>query len=230
MKIENISKSFGAASVLENFSLDVKKNSIVCLTGPSGCGKTTLLNIIAGLEKQDCGCVETEGELKISYLFQEPRLLNNLTVLENVSVPLKGDCEKAVEMLGLVGLSDFLDKHPSQLSGGQRQRVAIARAFSFPSSVILMDEPFQSLDIKMKNALVRSFLDIWEHNRKTVLWVTHDITEACLAADKIVCLSSNPMKIEKIFSIREKRSARTGDSIASVSASVYNLLVDGKSK
>lgn len=225
MNIENISKSFGNNVVLKDFSLDVKTNSIVCLAGPSGCGKTTLLNIIAGFVKQDSGTVETDGDQKISYLFQEPRLLDNLTVLKNISVPLRGDKDKAKQILDLVGLSDCLDKYPHQLSGGQKQRVAIARAFSFPTSIILMDEPFQSLDIKMKNNLVRSFLDIWQNNKKTVLWVTHDITEACFAADKIVCLSSRPMKIEKVFSIREKRDTRTNESIANVCASVYRTMV-----
>lgn len=225
MNIDNLSKSFGKTIVFENFSLSVKKDSIVCLTGPSGCGKTTLLNIIAGLEKQDGGSIEIEGDKRISYLFQEPRLLDNLTVLKNVSVPLRGNKTKAKQMLELVGLSDCIDKYPSQLSGGQRQRVAIARAFCFPSSLILMDEPFQNLDVKMKNNLVKVFLDIWQQNKKTVLWVTHDITEACFAADKIICLSSKPMKIEKSFSIREKRSERTTESIAAVSASVYKTLV-----
>ena len=225
MKINNLSKSFTDNQVISDFSLDVKKNSIVCLIGPSGCGKTTLLNIIAGLVKQDSGTVEIDGEKRISYLFQEPRLLNNLTVLDNVAVPLKGDRKKAAEILATAGLSDSLNKYPSELSGGMRQRVAIARAFSFPSSIILMDEPFQSLDIKIKNTLVDNFLKVWEENKKTVLWVTHDITEACLAADKIICLSSNPMKIVKTYNVKEKREVRTSQSVAEIGASVFKTLV-----
>lgn len=225
MKIDNINKTFGDTSVISGFSLDVKKNSIVCLIGPSGCGKTTLLNIVAGLENQDCGTVEMDGDNRISYLFQEPRLLNNLTVLENISVPLKGDKKKAEQILETVGLSDSLNKYPSELSGGMRQRVAIARAFSFPSSVILMDEPFQSLDVKIKNNLIQNFLELWKENKKTVIWVTHDIAEACLVADKIVCLSSHPMKIVKTFNIKEKRENRTIESVAEIQASVFRILV-----
>lgn len=226
MKIKNLSIGFSEIPVLENFSLDVKNNSIVCITGPSGCGKTTLLNIIASLIKADDGLIDFEGQTQISYLFQEPRLLKDVNVLKNVSLTINNNKELAKSFLEKVGLGDCLRKYPAQLSGGQRQRVAIARAFAFPSEIILMDEPFQSLDVKMRNTLIGEFLSMWEENKKTVIWVTHDITEACLAADKIVCVSQKPMNIKATFNIKMARKNRTSENIALISAKIYSALTD----
>ena len=228
MRIENLCKAYGQNVVLDDFSLNLKENTITCITGESGCGKTTLLNLIAGIVKPDAGSVQL-GPRAVSYLFQEPRLLPWRTVLENVAIPLKGDEQKAREFLELVGLKDALDKYPAQLSGGMSQRVAMARAFSFPSDVILMDEPFQSLDIKLRSNLLKAFLELWEENKKTVLWVTHDITEACLAADLVLCVASSPtsgpMQIVDSFEIKIARSERTAESMAQLQAKIYQTLI-----
>ncbi len=222
MIVKDISLSFENRTVLDNFSFDFPDNKITCILGASGCGKTTLLNVIAGLLTPNCGVFESEH--KVSYLFQEPRLLPWKTVLENVSIVLNGNVEKAKESLSGVGLSDYLFSYPSELSGGMKQRVAIARAFSYPSEIILMDEPFQSLDVRLRNKLAKEFVKVWEKERKTVLWVTHDITEACLAADKILIVNSNPMHKVTEFDISLERSTRNTKNCAEYYSRIYDAL------
>ncbi len=224
MTINNLCKSYGDKVVLKDFSLDIEPGTIMCITGESGCGKTTLLNLIAGIIKPDSGSIDI-GQNTVSYLFQEPRLLPWRTALENVAIALKGDKQMAKEALEMVNLGDSLDKYPSELSGGMKQRVAMARAFSYSSSLILMDEPFQNLDVKLKNTLLYQFLKLWNQEKKTVLWVTHDITEACLVADLVVCVSSNPMKINRTFSIELARNQRTAQNMAQLQAQIYQALV-----
>ncbi len=224
MTIKNLCKFYEDKVVLKDFSLDIEPGTIVCITGESGCGKTTLLNLIAGIIKLNSGSIDI-GQNTVSYLFQEPRLLPWRTALENVAIALKGDKQMAKEALEMVNLGDSLDKYPSELSGGMKQRVAMARAFSYSSSLILMDEPFQNLDVKLKNTLLYQFLKLWNQEKKTVLWVTHDITEACLAADLVVCVSSNPMKINRTFSIELARNQRTAQNMAQLQAQIYQALV-----
>lgn len=227
MRIEAISKTFSDKTVIDSFSLSVAPGTITCISGPSGCGKTTLLNIVAGLESPESGTVTrtTEESGSVSYLFQEPRLLPWKTALENVSIVLGGNEAEAARYLELVGLKDHMDKYPSELSGGMRQRVAMARAFAYPSGVLLMDEPFQNLDTALRSSLLKTFLELWSKSRKTVLWVTHDITEACLAADDIVCVSSSPMRISRSFHVDIDRSERTAENTAALSAQIYETLV-----
>ncbi len=224
--IKDLCKAFGAKEVLKDFSLQIKPGTINCLTGVSGCGKTTLLNLIAGVVKPDSGRIEREG--KVSYLFQEPRLLPWRTVLENVAIALK-DETKAKQVLQMVGLEDSLKLYPEQLSGGMKQRVALARAFAYPSKLLLMDEPFQNLDVKLKNNLLKQFLTLWEMDQKTVLWVTHDITEACLVADNIFCVTKEqancPMQLVESYEIKIARSERTAENMAQLQAKIYNTLV-----
>ena len=226
MQIEKLCKTYGKNVVLENFSLNLKENTITCITGESGCGKTTLLNLIAGIIRPDAGSVQLGSE-KVSYLFQEPRLLPWRTVLENVAIPLKNDTQKAKKFLELVGLKDVLNKYPNELSGGMSQRVAMARAFSFPSEILLMDEPFQNLDVKLRSSLLEAFLKLWEENQKTVLWVTHDITEACLAADLVLCMASvsGPMQLVDSYEIKIARSERTAENMAQLQAKIYQSLI-----
>ncbi len=222
MLIKNLSKAYEDKVVLKDFTLEVEDRTITCIMGESGCGKTTLLNMIA----------QSMGQTAVSYLFQEPRLLPWRTVLENVAIPLKGDTEKARRFLDLVGLSEALDKYPAQLSGGMSQRVAMARAFSYPAKLVLMDEPFQNLDVKLKDNLLRAFLDLWDKDpagHKTVLWVTHNITEACLAADKVLCMAPSPLKVTDSYEIKIARSERTAESMAQLQARIYNSLVNAVS-
>ncbi len=222
MRFLNISKRYGENQVFDNFSIEVSPSTILSVVGPSGEGKTTLLQMAAGLLSPDEGMIEKEvGEQgSISYLFQEPRLLPASTVYENVELSLRSFCkekhereERALHYLDLVGLQDSLSLYPYQLSGGMRQRVAIARAFAHQCDLMLLDEPFQSLDIKLKYALVTSFIKLWEESPKTTLFVTHDPKEAILLGDAVCCLG-NPKQPLLYQTIDIPRKARNiGDAL-----------------
>lgn len=212
--------------VLRQFSLAVPSGTITALVGPSGCGKTTLLRLIGELEKPDQGSIEkSASELgPISYLFQEPRLLPWHTVHANVELVLRPFIENhadrlrcSMEFIEMVGLADYAKFKPEQLSGGMRQRVAIARAFAYPGRMMLLDEPFQSLDSELRWSLVSAFLKLWEAEKRTTVYVTHDVQEAVLMADQVIRLSARPMRILETHAItvpRDRRSLGTPDFIA----------------
>lgn len=200
VQIKNLHKSYDNHKVLNNLSMDFAKNKITVITGPSGCGKTTLLNIISRIEKEDSGEVILNNK-DISYIFQEDRLIPNLTVYENIAFVLKSKMHKE-EMeniidryLDMVKLTECKDKLPSKLSGGMKRRVAIARAFAYKSDLLLMDEPFKGLDDKLKSEIIEYFLKIYQKDKRTIILVTHDMKEAELLGDVIYSFSSN--QIEK---------------------------------
>jgi NitT/TauT family transport system ATP-binding protein len=201
LKLENINKSYVDRKILDQFTLEFHPGSITCLFGPSGCGKTTILNLIGGIIPPDNGKIIGLAEERISYIFQETRILPWETVLGNVLFPLKdklpeGQAIKtARKFIELVGLEKEEKFYPSQLSGGMKQRVSIARAFAFPGTLILMDEAFQSLDNNLKYNILDSFLKIWKEDRRTVIFVTHDIEEAIRLGEEIVFLNQNPLRI-----------------------------------
>ncbi len=183
IEIKNLTKKYGATEVYSNFNLALEKGKITCILGESGSGKTTLLNCIAGLTEY-CGEIPA---VKCSYVFQSPRLVPNLTVKQNLTL-VCADEEKVLTMLERVRLQDKKNAYPKTLSGGQAQRVAIARAFLYESEILLMDEPFSSLDLKLKNEMHGLFLQIWRQDKRTVLFVTHDADEAVSLADRLVVL------------------------------------------
>lgn len=189
MKLRNLYKSYGEQEVFKDFSLDIRDGEILCVLGESGGGKTTLLNILAGLLPCEKGEVETAKD--ISYIFQEHRLLPNLTIRENLAY-VGGDKDKIEELLRDTELLKVADKRPPMLSGGEKQRVAIARAFCVPFSLLLMDEPFSSLDTGLKLRLITVFANLWEtsqkNEKKTAVFVTHDLEEALMISDRIVVL------------------------------------------
>jgi NitT/TauT family transport system ATP-binding protein len=203
IKVGHIAKNFGSLKVFDDFSLEFPEKQITAILGPSGCGKTTLLNILAGLVKIDQGKVTTTNN--VSYLFQEPRLLPWLTIRQNIALVLKDKMsvqeidERVFENLHATGLTDFGDYYPAQLSGGMRQRAAMARAFSYDAPLLLMDEPFKSLDIKTRFQLIADFLELWRKQPRTVVIVTHDVKEAVLMGSKIVVLSDNPVRVLREF-------------------------------
>lgn len=222
MILRELSKSYqvgdGRLEVLNRFSLALPSGTITAFVGPSGCGKTTMLRLIGGLEKPDEGSIvrSAEEEGVYSYLFQEPRLLPWHTVLANVELVLRPWYEnrqervnRAMVFLEMVGLQDYAKFKPDQLSGGMRQRVAIARAFAYPGRVMLLDEPFQSLDTRLRWSLVESFLKLWQEDKRTTIYVTHDISEALLMADTVVRLTSRPMEIAGIHEIETPRGQRS---------------------
>ena len=207
--VRGLSKSFpdgrgGQRTVLDGMNLTVDDGAFVSIIGPSGCGKSTTLNVIAGLVPPSAGEVELAGcpvvsaqrqRTPVGYVFQQPRLLNWLTVRQNVEFALEaGDVPRDVwssrveRALRLVGLAEYATTFPLRLSGGQQQRVAIARALATEPEVVLMDEPFSHLDEITSTRLRAELMDIWQRTRKTILFVTHDISEAALLSDRVVVL------------------------------------------
>jgi len=199
---------------LEGFDLKVLDGQFVCLLGPSGCGKTTVLRIVAGLEEKTSGTVLLHGADITSagsnrgMVFQEFALFPWRTVRRNIEFGLevKGVPEDQRSRISdryieLVGLSGFEDAHPRELSGGMKQRVGIARALANEPEVLLMDEPFGSLDAQTRNLMQKELLRIWSATGKTILFVTHSVDEAVFLADRIVVMTARPGKVREIFEV-----------------------------
>jgi NitT/TauT family transport system ATP-binding protein len=210
----------GAASVevLRSTSTCVPSEQFVALLGPSGCGKTTVLNMVAGLIRPTTGKVTLDdreprlGDSDVGYLLARDALLPWRTALANVALPLQvrgvGRRERerlASQVLEEVGLGNFLEAFPSQLSHGMRQRVAVARTLVVEPSTLLMDEPFSALDAQTRLGLQQKFLQLWERVRCTVMFVTHDLTEAILLADRVVVFSARPGEIRADFPVELER-------------------------
>lgn len=183
ISIKNFTKSYADKTVYENFNLEIKEEGITCILGESGCGKTTLLNAVAGL-------IDYGGEItkkRVSYVFQTPRLIPNLTVGENLKF-IGADSNRAAYMLERVGLTYKKNSYPNSLSGGEAQRVSLVRAFCFRSDVLLMDEPFSSLDLKTKLSVMELFKSMCKEEQRGAVFVTHDIDEALYLADRILVM------------------------------------------
>ena len=215
LEIKNVNKTFplekSQISVLENVSFSVDKDEFICLVGPSGCGKSTVLRIIAGLEKADSGEVlfhgqpQTSPNPKLAMIFQLFGLLPWRTALENVEVPLEvlgikkeARVEIATNHLRMVGLEGFENTYPHDLSGGMKQRVGIARALALQPQVLLMDEPFSSLDELTAKTLRELVLEIWRDPSlptNTFVMVSHNVEEAVYMADRVVVMSPRPGKV-----------------------------------
>ena len=205
IRIENINKRYDDNVIFENFKIDFYENKINCILGKSGCGKTTLLNIISGVIQNDTKDFKGIENLGISYIFQDDRLIEWLTVEDNIKLVIKKHYnEKEInelcdKYLKLVGIYEYKNYYPQRLSGGIRQRVNIARAFIYPSKIIIMDEPFKSIDIKNKRIIMDNFKEILQKDNRTVLFVTHDIEEAIYLGDTGFVLGDRPVKIKKVF-------------------------------
>ncbi|CAN3129951.1 ABC transporter ATP-binding protein [Mycobacterium sp. smrl_JER01] len=186
----------GPQTVINRVSFEIADQSFVSLVGPSGCGKTTLLNIIAGIESASSGTVTVGSggrQAKLAYVFQEPRLLPWRSIFDNLMYvqQVRDDAakERVHEALRRVGLGHAEKKWPGQLSGGQQQRVGIARALSIEPDVLLMDEPFSHLDAITARGLREHLQELWAQTRKTVVFVTHDVSEAAELSDRILMLA-----------------------------------------
>lgn len=196
--------------VLDDLSLSIAEGELICIVGPSGCGKTTLLNIVAGFSKGTRGEVRVRGapvdgpHPRRIVVFQDSAVFPWLDVASNVAFGLDGRADaagivaRAIEMVGLVG---FERAYPHELSGGMRQRVEIARALACGPDVLYMDEPFGALDFLTRLKMRADLLRIWESERKTILFVTHDIEEAVQLADRVIVLSPRPARIQAVVPI-----------------------------
>ena len=211
--IRGVSQRFGAdgaaVTALESIDLEIPDGQFASVVGPSGCGKSTLLSLVAGLRRPSSGTVLCDDEpmtapmpRKVGMIFQEANLLPWLSAVDNVAFPLKlrrvAKAERraaARRMLELTGLAGFEDHLPHQLSGGMKQRVSIARGLVQNPAVLLMDEPFASLDEQTRMVLGDELLRIWSETRKTVLFVTHSLNEAVYLADRVIVLSARPGRV-----------------------------------
>ncbi len=233
IEIRGLSKVFSSAKrrvvALSGLDLEVADGEFVCLLGPSGCGKTTVLRIIAGLEPATGGEVMVHGKRVDSagpergMVFQEFALFPWRTVRRNIefgpeirNVPEKQRHETSSKLIDLVGLKGFEDAHPDELSGGMKQRVGIARALANEPTVLLMDEPFGSLDAQTRNLMQKELLRIWSATRKTVLFVTHSVDEAVFLADRIVVMTARPGKVREVIpvSLQRPRDRTSAEFIA----------------
>ncbi|MGD1820670.1 MAG: ABC transporter ATP-binding protein [Pleomorphochaeta sp.] len=213
MKIVDLSFSYSSSLIFDYFNLNVESKSICSIVGSSGCGKTTLLKLVSGLETPLNGqIIKSESEIgSVSYLFQEPRLLKSQTAFSNIDIILKNSIPNTAERkdrvlyyLERVGLIDDRAKYPHQLSGGMKQRVAIARAFAYPSHLILMDEPMQGLDISSKYDVLNLFKELWDSDPRTTLFVTHDLRDALIMGDRVVCLG-DPKELKLSIDVKDKK-------------------------
>ena len=219
-RYQNRGISSSDVPVIEDFKLEIPAGEFVCVVGPSGCGKTTLLSIIAGLDEDFDGCIEhrpnPDSPPRISYVFQNPRLLPWRTVEENIrlSLPEDFDADYIDHLFERVGLKDAIHVYPQRLSLGMSRRASLVRAFGVNPDLLLMDEPFVSLDPPTARRIRKLVLDLWTERPHTVLFVTHDLKEAIELGDRLIFLSSSPARIVSDLTIELPRNERRDDTIA----------------
>lgn len=243
IEIKNLSKTFKTnnnleVNALKNITLEIKENDFICIVGPSGCGKSTMLRIIASLENASEGIITYKGKeitvptSDIGMVFQNYSLLQWRTVLDNIALGLefKGLSKNerrdiARKYLNMISMDKFEKAYPYELSGGMQQRVAIARALANNPDVLLMDEPFGALDAYTRILLQKELLNIWEKNKKTILFVTHSVDEAVYLADRIIVMGKNPGTIREIIDIKMDRPRDRGNlEYAQITSKILNML------
>jgi NitT/TauT family transport system ATP-binding protein len=217
---DHVRLRFGAETIFQDLSLSIGRGEFVCILGPSGCGKSTALRLIGDLLRPDGGLITVEGRdpretwEHLAFVFQSPRLAPWRTALDNVllGMELRGGRldrqqmrARAIEALDLVGLTNDADKYPRMLSGGEKQRVALARALAVEPQIILMDEPFSALDPNARQRLRAEIVSIWQKTGKTIVFVTHDVDEALVLADRILLLSKKPTRVIETIALETPR-------------------------
>lgn len=202
---KSISKKYEENLILENINFELYSGEIISILGPSGVGKTTFLNILIGLTEQTSGEIINFGN-KIGYVFQEDRLVSWLNLFENIKLVQKNSNDNEIfKNLELVGLSDYYNYFPSQLSGGMKHRGSIARALTYAGDIMLLDEPFKSLDIKLRLELLDLMKFLKDTRKIGFILVTHDIEEAVYVSDRILIFKGKPAKIVKEINVSKKR-------------------------
>jgi NitT/TauT family transport system ATP-binding protein len=247
IEVRNLSKVFvgktGGLRAVDNVSFAIRTGEFVSLLGPSGSGKSTILNMIATLVEPTEGSILIDGAAqtnkanpKVGYMFQRDTLFPWRTVSGNIAYALEAagvdsqECRRRVtECIGQAGLNGFEHSYPSALSGGMRQRVQLMRTLIRKPEVLLMDEPFGALDTHTKLDMHRVLLDIWERERQTVLFVTHDLAEALTLSDRIILLAARPGRIKTVFDVgftrpRDEVSLRETDEYARLFSNVWHSL------
>ncbi|PZQ45544.1 MAG: ABC transporter ATP-binding protein [Rhodovulum sulfidophilum] len=227
---------------LSDVTLDVREGELLSIVGPSGCGKSTLMMIIAGLLEPSGGVLRIGGQAggfdshrHVGMVFQQALLLKWRNVLDNImlpaeflGLPVKETRERARELLALVGLSGSEEKYPKQLSGGQQQRVSIARALVHDPQLVLMDEPFGALDALTREKMNLELLRIWEQSGKTILFVTHGISEAVLLGSKIAVMTAGPARLAEMIDVDlpypRRLDMKTHEDFGAYTRRVYGLL------
>lgn len=212
LTLKNISKTYhsikGETTAIKDISFDLYNNEFVGIIGPSGCGKSSILNIISGLDNEYSGTISIKDNVSIGYMLQDACLFPWLTIYENsilglkISRKLNNDSKNfAINLLKKYGLYDFKDKYPNELSGGMKQRLALIRTLACNPDILLLDEPFGALDYQTRLKVSNDVYNIIKEEQKTVLIVTHDISEAISMCDKIIVLSNRPAIIKNIHNI-----------------------------
>jgi len=234
LQIQNISKQFKKdndfVGALTDINLEARPGEFICLVGPSGCGKSTLLNLIAGFTEPTSGDILLEG--KVGFIFQEPTLFPWLKVKDNIAfgLKIKKEDKKKIEegidgYLRLTHLKAFKEAYPHELSGGMKQRVALARALILGPDILLMDEPFASLDAQTREIFYEDLQDIWQMTKKTIIFVTHNVSEAVYLGDRVLVFTARPGKIKKEFKINLPRPRDLGDfEVIKISNQIKNEL------
>ncbi|MDZ7747393.1 MAG: ABC transporter ATP-binding protein [Halobacteriales archaeon] len=240
--VDGVSKSFEgngeSVEALRGVDFEVSDGEFVCIVGPSGCGKTTLFRIIGGLDSPTAGEVRLSGSPvtgptpELGIVFQEYHLFPWRTVRGNVVFGLEqqemdGEARdgRVTEMLRLVGLEDAVDSYPSQLSGGMKQRVAIARSLAVDPDLLLLDEPFGSVDAQTRSMLHEELLDVWQETQKTVLFVTHDVEEAVTLADRIVVMTPGPGQVKEFVDVDlDRPRSRTDEAFIEYQERIRDLI------
>ena len=224
VSVRNLTKCFGDLKVLDNISFDIKKGEFICVVGPTGCGKTTFLNLLTRLIPQTSGEILIDGEPadpkkhNISFVFQEPSAFSWLTTQENIEyglrikkMPEEYIKQQSDKVISLLGLDRFRDAYPHEMSVSMEQRVVIGRAFAMNPDLLLMDEPYGQMDIKMRFFLEDEVIKLWKATGATVLFITHNLEEAVYLAERVLVLSAKPATIKAQVPINIERPRKVSD-------------------
>ena len=236
LEIKNLRKIYhsinGETKAIDNFSFNLKNDEFIAIVGPSGCGKSTILSILCGLEDKTSGSIKLNQNSNIGYMLQQDSLFEWRTVLNNCLLGLElnntltpENKEYVINLINTYGLKDFINSYPDNLSGGMRQRVALIRTLATKPDILLMDEPFSALDYQTRLKISDDIYKILKKEHKSMIMVTHDISEAISMCDRVIVLSNRPATIKNIYDINlEHRSTPINNRLDKNFAKYYELI------